>query len=72
MIACGVIPFETPADLEEILDVLGGGIYISTRVYGIPKGSGLGTSSILAGACVKALGEFLGQNWSDQEIYRRV
>ena len=72
LIACGVIPFETPADLEEILDVLGGGIYISTRVYGIPKGSGLGTSSILAGACVKALGEFLGQNWSDQEIYRRV
>ncbi|MFR5148698.1 MAG: hypothetical protein ACLTER_03555 [Ruminococcus sp.] len=31
---------------------------------GVPKGSGLGTSSILSGACVRALGKFMGTNWS--------
>ena len=35
----------------------------------MPKGSGLGTSSILAGACVRGFAEFLGQNWSDKEVY---
>ena len=46
---------EGEADLEKILDEMGGGFYMSTRVKGVPKGSGLGTSSILSGACVRAL-----------------
>ena len=45
------------------------GIYLSTQVYGVPKGSGLGTSSILSGACVKGIFEFLGQERTDAEIY---
>lgn len=48
---------------------MGGGIYLSTQVYGVPKGSGLGTSSILSGACVKGIFEFLGLDRTDDEIY---
>lgn len=72
LIACGIVPMEGKADLQEILRNMGGGFYMSTRVIDVPKGSGLGTSSILAGACVKALGEFLGENWEDNEIYELV
>lgn len=69
LIACGIIPLEENGDLEEILKNYGGGIYLSTQVVGIPKGSGLGTSSILAGACVKGLFEFFGQEKTNAEIY---
>lgn len=69
LIACGVIPLEGDGDLQEMLKNYGGGIYLSTQVIGIPKGSGLGTSSILAGACVKGLFEFFGQEKSNEEIY---
>ena len=50
LIACGIIPVREEVDLQEILKRMGGGIYLSTQVYGVPKGSGLGTSSILSGA----------------------
>ena len=72
LIACGIVPQHGSADLRDILKRLGGGIYISTRVCNIPKGSGLGTSSILAGAAVKAIGEFLGEDWPDNVLYQRV
>ena len=72
LIACGVIPKTGEADLQEILKRLGGGIYLSTRVCNVPKGSGLGTSSILSGAAVKAIGEFFGQEWSDETLYETV
>ena len=72
LIACGIVPMEGKADLEKILDEMGGGFYMSTRVKGVPKGSGLGTSSILSGACVRALGKFLGTNWSDSDVYELV
>lgn len=65
LIACGIIPVKEEADLQEILKRMGGGIYLSTQVYGVPKGSGLGTSSILSGACVKGIFEFLGQERTD-------
>lgn len=69
LISCGIIPLETDRTLEDILKELGGGIYLSTQVVGIPKGSGLGTSSILAGACVKGIFEFLGRNIDDSDLY---
>lgn len=69
LIACGIIPVKEEADLQSILRKLGGGIYLSTQVYGVPKGSGLGTSSILSGACVKGIFEFLGLDRTDAEIY---
>lgn len=68
LIACGIIPQKSEANLQEILEKLGGGIYLSTQVIGIPKGSGLGTSSILSAACVKAIFQFLGKEVDDSRI----
>lgn len=73
LIACGVIsPSDCHTPLQEILKRLGGGIYISTQVKNVPKGSGLGTSSILAGACVKGIFKFLGRELSNAQIYDTV
>lgn len=69
LIACGIVSFGETDQLKSILEELGGGIYLSTKVVGIPKGSGLGTSSILAGACVKAIYEFLGEKLEENELY---
>lgn len=72
LLACGIVPIEEKASLGDILEKLGGGLYLSTEVIDIPRGSGLGTSSILAGACVKGIFEILGQNISDSELFDRV
>ena len=69
LIACGIIPETESIPLDEILEHLGGGFYLSTCVKNIPRGSGLGTSSILAGACVKAIYEFLGIEADDGVLY---
>ena len=45
---------------------------MSTEVVNVPKGSGLGTSSILAGACVKALFEFTGITYTQEDLYDHV
>ena len=70
LIACGVIPVAgQDKSLEELLKQYGGGIYVSTQVVDVPKGSGLGTSSILAGACVKAIFEFFDRKIEEQNLY---
>ena len=71
LLACGVIP-SSGGDLDTILNRLGGGILMNTEVTGVPKGSGLGTSSILAAACVKALFEFLGLDYTEEDLYSHV
>lgn len=71
LLACGVIP-ATGGDLDAVLTRLGGGIWMDTEVVGVPKGSGLGTSSILAAGCCKALFEFLGINYSEDDLYATV
>lgn len=68
LIACGIVPLEGTESLPEILKRMGGGIYLSTQVVGVPKGSGLGTSSILSAACVKAIFAFLGQEIRNDRI----
>ncbi len=72
LIACGVIPRDGGMTMEEVCRNLGGGLYMNTRVINIPKGSGLGTSSILAGACIKGLSEFLGLDLSENDLINRV
>jgi fucokinase len=57
--------------LNDQLTSIGGGIYLCTDVE-VPKGSGLGTSSILAGAIVKALSQMLGQSINDQFLFDQV
>lgn len=72
LISCGIIPLKDKADLRELLTEMGGGIYLATQVVGVPKGSGLGTSSILSAACVKALSRFFGGEASDGEVSETV
>lgn len=72
LLACGIVPLKGEVSLEELLKRLGGGLYLSTAVRGIPKGSGLGTSSILAGACVKAIFEYIGKEVTENELYTHV
>ena len=71
LLACGILP-ERGGNLERILTRLGGGFIMRTEVTNVPKGSGLGTSSILAGACVKALFEFVGVECDEVSLYSHV
>lgn len=71
LIACGVIPARG-GSLKEVLSRLGGGLLMRSEVRGVPQGSGLGTSSILAGGCVKALLEFMGIPYDENELYGYV
>lgn len=72
LLAFGVIPFNENKSLEEILRRLKGGIYLSTAAIGVPRGSGLGTSSILLCACMKAFSEFFEVKLSENDIINRV
>ena len=38
----------------------------------VPMGSGLGTSSILAGGLVKALWQLMGTKWTDEDLFNQV
>ncbi len=71
LLACGVIPKEG-GNLENILQRMGGGFELHSEVANVPKGSGLGTSSILSAACVKAVFEFLGIKFTEAELYSHV
>lgn len=71
LIACGIIP-ASGGDLNEILTRLGGGISMRSEVTNVPKGSGLGTSSILSAACVKAVFEFMGIAYTQDSLYSHV
>ena len=71
LLACGIIPKEGH-DLKEILSRLGGGFVMHSEVTNVPKGSGLGTSSILSAACVKAVFEFMGIEYTEDDLYSHV
>lgn len=71
LLACGIIPKEG-CSLKEILDRLGGGFVMHSEVTNVPKGSGLGTSSILSAACVKAVFEFMGIDYTEEDLYAHV
>jgi galactokinase/mevalonate kinase-like predicted kinase len=57
--------------LREELEDFGGGFDVSL-LSAVPKGSGLGTSSVLAGVVLGALGELCGFAWDREEIVRRA
>jgi fucokinase len=62
----------TPEEpLAEILGRMGGGIEIRTAVN-LPMGSGLGTSSILAAAILRALWELRGVSLDDHRLSEQV
>ena len=70
LLACGVIPRQGGA--IEALTAKIGGLYVSTQMHDVPKGSGLGTSSILAGACVKALLQYFGVPHTEDTLYEHA
>jgi fucokinase len=59
--------FDRHESLEEVLGRLGGGIEINT-VVDLPMGSGLGTSSILAGTTLCGLAEMMGIGLDQQAL----
>ena len=71
LLVCGIIPKEG-GDLNEILGRLGSGFSISSEIIDTPKGSGLGNTSILAAACTKAVLEFFGIKYNENELYNKV
>jgi fucokinase len=74
LVVAGIIPVKnekSSVSLSSILTKIGAGIYLCTEVD-IPKGSGLGTSSILAGAVLKAVNGLLGFEYNDQRIFDQV
>lgn len=62
---------ERHATLAEQLKNFGAGIEL-TMLSAIPAGSGLGTSSILAGTVLGALSDFCSLSWDKNEIGRRT
>jgi galactokinase/mevalonate kinase-like predicted kinase len=60
--------FET---LEKALEEFGGGIEISL-LAAVPKGSGLGTSSILASTILATLNEFCNLGWGQKDVMART
>ncbi len=70
LISCGVTTEQD--SVEALCAQLGSGMYMNTRVIDIPKGSGLGTSSILAGACVVALSKVMHETLSEEDVFQRV
>ncbi len=59
------------ASLEDQLREFGGGIEVSL-LAAVPKGSGLGTSSILAATTLAAIGGLCGLNWDNDVLFRRT
>jgi galactokinase/mevalonate kinase-like predicted kinase len=59
------------ASLRDQLRTLGGGLEVFL-LSDVPKGSGLGTSSILAATLLGALDRACGLGWNELDVYRRV
>ena len=62
-------PFATLSEMLQ--ERMGGGIELSL-LAAVPKGSGLGTSSILAATVLGALGELCGLGWDKNDIFTRT
>ncbi len=59
------------SSLRQQLTAFGGGIEL-TFLSAVPKGSGLGTSSILSATVLGALGEICGLGWDKQALFQRT
>jgi fucokinase len=59
------------ASLRTVLQDFGGGIELTT-LAAIPKGSGLGTSSIMGAVIVAALARVMGRTLSHRELFHQV
>lgn len=57
--------------LREQLEDFGGGIEVSL-LCAVPKGSGLGTSSLLAATLLETIGDLCGLNWDRSALFSRT
>ena len=72
LLSTGLIPFRNEdITMKEYLAAIGGGFCLKTMAD-VPKGSGLGTSSILAAAAIKAIHLLMGREPSDEMVYAQV
>jgi fucokinase len=71
ILACGVVPLHGDINLKDLLEKYGGGLRLSTHAR-IPKGSGLGTSSIIAAASVAAINRIFGIPEDNDRVYTQV
>lgn len=71
LLAIGLVPFKG-GDISDVLSAAGGGFALHSQVMNVPKGSGLGTSSILSAACVKAMLDYLGIVYNEQDVISYV
>lgn len=73
IVVTGILPQEVEAGitLGDRLGHIGYGIHLYTEVD-IPKGSGLGTSSIISGAVVRALHELLAIPYDYNKLFEEV
>ncbi|AIE83750.1 bifunctional fucokinase/fucose-1-phosphate guanylyltransferase [Fimbriimonas ginsengisoli] len=67
----GFSPEPEGGTLERALERFGGGIEMSL-LAAVPKGSGLGTSSILASTILASLSEFCNLGWSQSDVMART
>jgi len=69
----GIVPLDLdPATpVPDLLRAFGGGLRLCTQTS-IPRGSGLGTSSIMAGAVLTCLGRLVGQDTTPAELFDEV
>jgi len=75
LVLCGLAPKagkgRRKQSLAKALEVFGGGIELTT-LAAIPKGSGLGTSSIMGAVIAAALARTMGQKLSQRELFHQV
>jgi len=67
----GFGPESGQSSLAEVLDHFGGGVEMSL-LAAVPKGSGLGTSSILAATILAALSEFCRLEWTSADVLAKT
>lgn len=72
LIATGIIPYDQAGvTIDQVCSQFGGGVELLTKAS-VPKGSGLGTSSIIAAAAVKAVNEMCGVKATNEMVYAQV
>ena len=71
LVVSGIIPKEG-GNLENIIERFGSGFMIQWEVISTPRGSGLGTASILIGGILKGIYEFFGIKYNNNDIYNKV
>lgn len=68
LVLAGIAPSAPNASLAKWLEHLGGGLSL-TMFSAVPKGSGLGTSSILGAATIQCLDRVLGRERAPNELF---